>query len=1115
MDVFIQRVNSLSSEQLLVESNSLKMQFFNFFNYHALNAGGATRFKRRKAKMVKRAKGSKGTKILKKGGTTSSSSNSISHISQSSFDSNSLGISHNIYDVIEQLAISGDDQHYDALPEFYRYFLKNPDKYNDIFGVINKLKFEEDDTFDDLNIITLMCVVTFHIGKFYLSINVHTNQGVLDTNEYEAAKTKAAEAYHLPFQQWLDFIIGTYDKELEYKQNYSQAYHNPYQYLLLMSYISSKLPFEHMPLIKYLRAVDRRYKDAIYDPNIFNLTDDVLDFLGDNIDDDSAYEDEFLSNTRKQVIYENPNSIQDVQTNNKIELDIINIFSLQDGSKTVFFNFNISEIFSRITDPNKKRQENDKMRKEIDDCVMKTLAVHNIKFFVYVQNATNTIILIDRDPNNPENQILYNVKFEKVYEILVDTIKYSANLEIDLKYILQFQLPMITRNILLSLYKEKRIWYYLLQNQHIENNHKYIKNLLLSFINNNFDKTVSPLFTLHWNAHAKNMGITNVMDFDFYHDNVLIYLLKKVFPNNVNRSGFTPTMATPRSVFRDYGLTYNSVHSESPEPSSLPVRSDVKIMLHNLLKLTANHMPLFYTRNDLRRYYKKIYKYRDSLLLYSIDLDTYNFNTIKTTPESLSDKSIINRSFVKEGEIPQLYKDHKDLFYGFMEEPLMKTLIKIYTRTVEGAVKDITKSFFEKDPTEGTNLDKEAHKELAKNGMLRISKIQRYITKFYLNTQKNHQIMTMMNVTAGAEADLLFQHWTAARKPTLNRPYNISYRTSQGTIDAGGPTKQFFTNISKQIQDKYFRVLDEETSRCVFKEGITANEAEYIGQLMAVFIKFNIPLPFAVSKLYIAHLMFRKEDISKEHLFLYYLLDVNKDTQKRILDMCKASLTKRKEMSMVDEDYCNPENVYTDFIVPVYKYDTAIMSAFSKGFFINNNIFYSRFYNINDKIRLYDMDKILSQAKLTKYALQKHIFSKISIKYGAVYENRTVITTQDPRAQVYQHLKELMTEAKKADFDVYYENFVKILEEDALKEKSKEFKDNKKFKEAVLLFWSGIANISFVQSYKIIVHPNARYPGAATCSTELILPEKSDKQTLYNDFMTLFITGHQGTFENI
>ena len=84
-----------------------------------------------------------------------------------------------------------------------------------------------------------------------------------------------------------------------------------------------------------------------------------------------------------------------------------------------------------------------------------------------------------------------------------------------------------------------------------------------------------------------------------------------------------------------------------------------------------------------------------------------------------------------------------------------------------------------------------------------------------------------------------------------------------------------------------------------------------------------------------------------------------------------------------------------------------------------------------------------------------------------------------------------------------------------LKQKSEEFKDNKKFKASVLLFWSAIDSISFTQSYKIIIHPNTRYPSAGTCATELILPENAKKQELYNDFMTLFSTGYLEAFGNL
>jgi len=47
---------------------------------------------------------------------------------------------HNEYDIIEELALSQNEQHYDKLAEFYRYFLQNPGKYRDIFNLLHQPK---------------------------------------------------------------------------------------------------------------------------------------------------------------------------------------------------------------------------------------------------------------------------------------------------------------------------------------------------------------------------------------------------------------------------------------------------------------------------------------------------------------------------------------------------------------------------------------------------------------------------------------------------------------------------------------------------------------------------------------------------------------------------------------------------------------------------------------------------------------------------------------------------------------------------------------------------------------------------------------------------------------
>jgi len=1085
MENFIQRINDIPDSQISVENNDLKIEFFKFFDSNSMLGGK----KHKKRKHTKKSRA----------GTVSSSSNS-------SYNSNST--SYNEYDIIEDLALTQNEHLYDKLAEFYRYFLKNPDKYQHIFNVINKLNFDNDDKFNELNILSLMCFVTFHICKFYLSINLHTTNNKLDQDEYNTVRLQIAEYYHVPLQEWLHYIIALYDKEIEYKQNEDQGYHNPYQYLLLMSYISCKLPFEKRPIVSYLKAIDKRYKDVIYKPDIFNLADDVIEFLADDVNDYDAYSDIYHNNNRKQRIY-------DKNTSNNIEIDICDISTFhEDITKNIFFNFKLPDILARISPANQDK-EIERMHKELSNTVITLLTVNNLKLFSYIQFITNTNILFDLDPLDNNESISYNQKCIKVYDILTDIWENSTDLINDFIWVIKTQNFIVTRTILLSWNNDKSIWFYLFKNKHLNKNHEILKELILSFISNNFNKTIGNAFTNHWKKYIMNKGIQNLLELDPNRENVLIYLLKTLFdnPGDITNMSF----GTPKSVFRDYGLTYNSISPDISANLSDPVKKDFKIMLHNLLKLTANHLLLYYGRTDIRPYYNKLFAYKNNLLQYEIDLDKYEFYAAKKTPVAYADKSVIERSIENQKYVPRFHKEDKNLFSGFTNTKFMEKLLKIYMRTVEGAVENASMSFYNKtkyiDFSE--QKKKEFQKQQSKNGILRIAKIQRYISKLYMAQALLNSTTDFVDVDMGTETEILFAAWQLSSKPTLNRQFNITFKNFRGTIDAGGPTKQFFTNISNQIQHKYFRVIDEDTNIWIFKENITTDEAEFIGQLLAVFIKLNIHLPFAISKLYIAHLMFKIELITHDHLYIYYLLDVSKSQRKRMLDFCKMTVGKRKLESFVDIDYCNTTNVYTDYIVPTYNYNTTIMTAFSEGFFIDKGIFHSQFYNIGDRIRLYDLDKIISRTKLTKFALETHIFKKILIIYGANYDSRTNISEDDPRTRIYHEFRELMTKAKKNDFNNYYTNFLGTIDNQEIKTKSEEFKDNKKFKESVLLFWSAIDSISFTQSYKIIIHPNTRYPSAGTCATELILPENADKQSLYNDFMTLFSTGYLEAFGNL
>lgn len=1088
MESFLRDVSNLSRAVSDQDRASLKMRFFSFFDIYALQAGGMSKRVKsaknnKKTKLPKTKKNIKKSKLrkLRRGGTGSSDSETI-------------------YDIVENIAKS-QDKGLDKLPEFYKYFLSNPEKYDEIFKAVNKLQFTEEDAYDDLNIISLMCFATFHIGKFYISIYVQSENHRLDEGKYETAKQIVADFYHMPLQGWFDYIIATNDEALEFKQDDDQSYHNAYQYLLLMSYISEKLPFDNRPIVAYLKAIDKQYHN-IFHHNIFNLVDDMLEFIVDDIDDQDAYTDEYRSNTRTQCIYDTKDK------NYVVDYDIIHISKFGNENQNIFFNYNIEKWLDTFDDEDKKDEEYAKIKKEYESVTLNYLNETTLDIFTYVQYATNQLIICDLDENN-HNKLQVNDKLYRTYDAIIKRFVNSADLEKDFIWLFQYQHMIITKSILILYANEQSIWKFFLKNTALNENSKYFKQLVLAYITGNFDKVISPIFTSYWKQNAENKGIHNILHLDQNSENCLVYFLKRLFDRTQGAQIYAPSFNTKKGAFKDYGLTYKSVDTANSPNINDPITANFKNIIHNILKLTANHMQLYYEKDTVRNYYQKIYTYRQVLLdTLGIDLNKYKFSIISNNPESISQMGSLSSSF-NNNVVPVLNSDNNNLFNGFTDTVFMNKLIKIYTRTVEGVVSEPNETFAKTDD-----------KNKIKNGIERISRIRRYLAKRYIHNQQFQNITYIQDVVLGTETEILYKSWVTD-KPTLNRQFNIKYINAPVTIDAGGPTRQFFTNISKQIQSMYFKVFDTKTGIWIFNDNITKSQAEFIGQLLGLFITLNITLPFALSKLYTAHLMFKREHISRDQLYLYYLLDINENARKNFLDQCKTELGKRKDASFLEEDYCNADNVFNDYIVDAYKYKEDIMDAFSSGFFIDKKYFYSKFSNIDDKIRLYDLNKIVSQTKITKYALSQQIFNKfdkeVRIKYGAVYENREQILSTDPRAQVYLYFKDLMVTDKKIHFNSMYENFLRTLEEPSLIEESKKYKDNKKFKEAVLLFWSGINNISFIHSYKVIINPAIHYPQAGTCATEMVLPEASptnisSKQALYNTFMLLFARGYHNNF---
>lgn len=551
--------------------------------------------------------------------------------------------------------------------------------------------------------------------------------------------------------------------------------------------------------------------------------------------------------------------------------------------------------------------------------------------------------------------------------------------------------------------------------------------------------------------------------------------------------------------------------------------------------------------NDLL---KKLYKYKDSLnSILGINLDNYKFAMIHKSPLTLSlnskrsvdkSQSSIKMQTIEENifkkKVPIIYKKpdfkiisvstsnnkkEKRIKIGnaifkleevnfidddtiqivknkfvledikFVNQKLLKTLLKHYTRTVEGMSKN------------------------EYGGANRIIKIRKYLQKRY-PIQSTEMII---HTEKDKELDTLLAKWNDIQVQSsnaLNTRYYIKYykidtdengnrvKEFEDGIDAGGLTKDFFTKCAKQLKQKFFKEAYNGSNRYILNANGHIN-ANFIVALLRTFILKEIYLDFNLSILYLALMMFRREDIANEELFLYFLLDIDPDSRyNSYLRYCENNYEYTNED---DENYyfamaCNPDAQVSDNLTYIYNLDSTGLTSFP----FERKIFYRKFRNINSRIRIYDMDKMLSMGKISKKDLKRRIFDRI------------ILTGND--IDVYKYLQDLMINDTKQEYAKLYDDYKKsnishIQSDDYKMKILTELENNQIFKKKVLMFWTGSEGI-LSEEYKVFIdHDLGTMPVAHTCFNQIDLPTPdkiSSKNVIFNSLMDIFIGSADSNF---
>lgn len=993
----------------------------------------------------------------------------------------------NIFKIATEYHMNGNKELLNELPLFFKIFLYDFASFEKFLAalaiVINNTDDPNIDVDIDINIISLMCCAMFNFAKLYIFVNGMHDESMGKIREYYAV-----------FGDWLyDIIVnskGIFDFT-NTKLNSNNIY-SPYTYLLLMSFVSKGQDFPDRPIFKFIKAIKERNLNLKINP-----VKDILQIFVYNDINQYSFHDIYGMKIYTLLTYDAASTA--IVQNNE---EIVNIdnFYVNHIIHNVFNGLCNIKPFLMIPQSNQEAFKSQvfmncyralqKDAKKIQMMLFCNAFVFNYLYDVKI--STKTIDLNTEKWFAFKTIIWYLIRNSDFLQRDMDLIFVSINNNFPHHFV--FDKEHFIHN-------GEDILFPIVKNEHFAVNADYIRKILKGVLQRDFKAKEFKNIAYSLKIIFGNLKI------DVNNKDILVYLLEKLFsPKNLESS-------FPQFEFNENTFDDDTIHSQSFEKDSnaneqinnLPLF--FKDILKNLLKNNIkNYKSWLYTNIDktqinshniVSQILHNIYAYKNDLLHIGINLDDYKiYDLMDISPRSemLNEaRSANNVSPYKISDSEQLsFSSGQDIGYDlqqFWKKDLMKKLIAIYTKTIQP---DIT------------------HIDTQKDDFMRIFKITQYIKRKYNRTEKLY--CTIDNVVHGKELETLYkvyQGWIQrGQDKTLNRIYKITYldkhtNTQEEGIDAGGLTKQFFTQIAAQIQDKFF-VLQEDSTRYVLHTNniiidnqqlhlILQDEAFFVGQLLAMFIIMEIHIPFDISYVYLAHIMYASEHLSAEELFLYYLLDLK--------DIDREHYTKKYCINEPVEDnpeldYCNPKLIL-DTIVERYAYDQPFFQELTNGFFIEKKLFYSKMKSINDRVRIMDIDKILSVKKLTKGMIKKYIFDRIKI----IHNGKIITLENAEKMNTYTLFKSLLMIHKKNIFKQLYAN-------SSINEPSKsDFENYLVFKKALLVFWTGVAGVTSDKYYINITDAlNNAYPTGHTCANELRLPSNiKSLQQLYDIFMYIFV----------
>ena len=974
----------------------------------------------------------------------------------------------------------------EKMPIFFQDCLEHPNKFQDyIFNffkvVTDNLNDYNTPLYKGANLMTLLFCATFHLGKLYVK-----SEGTIED---------AAKYYNSALAELLTLSEENQSKikRFNMKQQIT-GFLNSYQYALLMQHISMSIC--QQPRDYYNKSLMHRYISVIEEqlPTSFYAykDDDYNVKLAEHKEFSKYYAEFDIETDILQIILKSNNQIYDMY-----DKDIKNGIILEEHDLyciSVYANIwerliefkPLSKTFiihgEKEHDDEDEEDEEDeedgyltkyglRLQKELRNYIVRKQYINldNIKTLLcFNEFVFNVFFEYDSESYEMKKNTLYN----KIQSLIWELLENSEDLSNDCMFILHIFLYKFGGNFANVSYQNETILYPILRNKHFQKNASFIR----YFLNFLIIKELKPFKGLKssigkdYNQFTLLSLLLDYIDTS-NNDNILTILLKKLYPHvhvpealqkslSLKTSiAFGSKMSSEINYAVDKTLSLDNTNIEE-------LRKYFRTTVKNLIKYYAKEYYKRRNEGEVKGVLLKLKSYKDALKESKIDMkNLYRVIQIVDSAQPLDAQSVFN----KYESIRSPPENDQNMFINFIDKKLMNKMEEIYIRTVQS-----------NDDTEN-NFD-------------RIIKVRNWFIDKHL---ESNALIKLHNIENGKELEALYNYWLQNQQ-TLLRNFEISYAGEVG-IDVGGLTKQFFTAISDQILDKYFMPIEESDRHVLKYEGgnfsMTTDEARFLGQLMASFIVNGMTLEYNLSYMYLAYMMFEKKHITDEERFMYYLLDIDNNKKNAHIEGCSNEY-------LVD-DLCNLAELMSDNIERLYHLKDPVFNAFMSGYNIKKKYFYSKFSNIDDKIRIYDMDKLLTTTKLTKAYLKRSIFDKIKF-HGSHREL--------PR--IYGYLKDIMLSTKKEYEEMYKKFNTDIVKgDDNMHKLYKALVSDQEYKKNVLMFWTASRGVCRNPPYQGNIMTHKDFPISHTCFNQLELPHSIEsKQDLFDKFMNIFVLNQHKAF---